>query len=237
MAAGPVHWDRTLVENLARVAGRVERACRRSGRSPESVTLIAIVKYVEDRVVEALPEVGVRNIGESRVQDALARAPLVQGRAVLHMVGTLQTNKVNKALRLFDVIHSLDRLDLVEAIQKRAERSVDGFLQVNLTGDASRRGIPPERVEDTIRAVRECAPAIRLRGLMTIPPAGEDPRPHFRRLRDLALRTGIGELSMGMSGDFEVAIEEGATHVRIGSALWEGLPDALLRRRHAPAGH
>ena len=218
--------------NVARVRARIAEAALRSGRRPESVLLVAVTKTVGvDRIREAVAS-GLRVLGENRVQEARAKVPEVPG-VTWHLVGSLQRNKVKEALQWFEVIHSVDSLSLAEEISRRAEgRSsspVEALVQVNISGEPQKHGVPPEEAAGVVaQALR--LPGLRVRGLMGMGPLVPDPeaaRPYFRRLRETrdrlreALRVaGLEDLSMGMTDDFEVAIEEGAAIVRVGRALF-----------------
>ena len=211
--------------NLERVRERVARAAERAGRRAEDVLLVGVSKTVDVARVRAAIAAGIEALGENRVQEARDKIAEV-GRGVRwHLIGHLQTNKVRDALELFDVIHSVDRIDLARELDRRARakgRTIDAFVQVNMGGEQSKGGWPPEAVETAVNALAALA-GLRVRGLMTIPPAverPEDARGWFRSLRKLAERHGLPELSMGMSGDFEVAVEEGATMVRVGTAIF-----------------
>jgi pyridoxal phosphate enzyme (YggS family) len=211
--------------NLERVRERVARAAERAGRRAEDVLLVGVSKTVDVARVRAAIAAGLEALGENRVQEARDKIAEV-GRGVRwHLIGHLQTNKVRDALELFDVIHSVDRIDLARELDRRARakgRVIDAFVQVNMGGEQSKGGWPPEAVETAVNALSALA-GLKLRGLMTIPPAverPEDARGWFRSLRKLAERHGLPELSMGMSGDFEVAVEEGATMVRVGTAIF-----------------
>jgi len=214
--------------NVARVRARIAEAAGRGGRRPESVLLVAVTKTVEvDRIREAVA-CGLRVLGENRVQEARAKAPEVPG-AVWHLIGSLQRNKVKEALRLFEVIHSVDTLSLAQEISERAGAEADVLIQVNISEEPQKHGVLPEDAE---RLVAEASrlPRLRVRGLMGMAPlvaAAEEARPFFRRLRELRDRlrealphARLDDLSMGMTDDFEVAIEEGSTMVRVGRALF-----------------
>jgi pyridoxal phosphate enzyme (YggS family) len=210
--------------NLDRVRERVARAAERAGRRPGDVLLIGVSKTVDvDRIREAIVA-GVPALGENRVQEAKAKVSVL-GRAVpWHLIGHLQTNKVKDALETFDVIHSLDRLELAEALERRAapvDRRVETFVEVNLAAEPAKSGVAPDGLAAMLERVA-ALPHLHVRGLMAIPPVGtpEDARPMFRALRKLAEAHGLRELSMGMSADFEIAIEEGATAVRVGTAIF-----------------
>lgn len=214
-----------IAANLEAVRGRIARAAERAGRDPASVRLVAISKTYGPEAVLAAWRAGQREFGENRVQEAEEKIPAVAAagaRPVWHLVGHLQTNKVRPALRLFDILHSIDSLHLAEALQRRSEEPVPALVEVNIGGEASKSGFAPADVDDALTALRRLS-QLDVRGLMTVAPAVADPeevRPLFRALAALAGRHGLPELSMGMSGDFEVAIEEGATLVRIGTAIF-----------------
>ena len=220
----------TLRSNLAAVRARIAAACASVRRDPAAVTLIAVTKAVDAAATQALIELGVRDIGENRQQDAAAKFPLVPALAgaakpKLHFIGPLQRNKVRRVLEVFDVIHSVDSLRLAEEIDKRAAelgREVPSFLEVNVAREARKHGFDPGEVHAALDQLAAKCPRLKVLGLMCMAPLHPDPekaRPHFRRMRELARG---GALSMGMSGDFEVAVEEGATHVRVGTALLKG---------------
>jgi hypothetical protein len=211
--------------NLERVRERIARAAERAGRRAEDVLLVGVSKTVDVARIRAALAAGLAALGENRVQEARDKIAEI-GRVVpWHLVGHLQTNKVRDALELFDVVHSVDRIDLARELDRRARaksRRIDVLVQVNMGGEASKGGWPPEAVETAVEAIAALG-GVKLRGLMTIPPPverAEDARAWFRALRKLAERHGLAELSMGMSGDFDVAIEEGATMVRVGTAIF-----------------
>jgi pyridoxal phosphate enzyme (YggS family) len=215
--------------NLERVRERIARAAERAGRRPQDVLLIGVSKTVDVDRIRAAIAAGIPALGENRVQEAAAKVEALGRPVPWHLIGHLQTNKVKDALALFDVVQSLDRLDLARALDRRAAalgRPVDALLQVNVGGEASKGGFEPDEVPSALDAVRALS-GLRVRGLMTIPPIAarsEDARPWFRALADLAKRLELAELSMGMSADFEVAIEEGATMVRVGTAIFGPRP-------------
>lgn len=214
---------------LAQVRGRIEDVCARTGRAPGSVTLIAVSKTFPVEAVRAAAEAGVTDFGENRVQEGAEKAEALAAsghRPTWHLIGHLQTNKVAAALRAFDVIHSVDSARLLDAIARHAmaDRPVHVFVQVNVAGEASKSGISLVDAPGLIARARATRGVI-LDGLMTIAPlegGQEAARQVFGALRTLAGREGLEQLSMGMSGDFEVAIEEGTTHVRIGRAIFGG---------------
>ncbi len=220
-----------LDRNLAAVHERIAAATARAGRAPGSVELIAVTKTFPAEVVRAAWEAGQSLFGENRVQEAAAKIPDLPGGARWHLIGHLQKNKVRRALPLFELLHSIDSRDLAEAVDRIAAE--EGLfprvlLEVNVAGEASKFGFAPDALERELDALL-ALPRLQIEGLMTIAPFADDPelaRPHFRALRALrdrlAARTGLpfGTLSMGMSGDFEIAVEEGATLVRVGSAIF-----------------
>jgi pyridoxal phosphate enzyme (YggS family) len=224
-----------IAANVARIRDRIARAAKRSGRSPADVTLVAVAKVVAaDRVREAIAA-GVTDIGENYLQEAVAKRPLVEVAARWHMIGHLQRNKAKQAVAIFDIIETVDSPRLARAVGRQAEASgrvVPVLLQINTSGEPSKSGVNPEQAEELLRAVGE-APGVRADGLMTNGRWDPDPeraRPEFRLLAGLARKleesTGVGMrwLSMGMSHDFEVAIEEGANLVRVGTGVFGPRP-------------
>lgn len=215
---------------VARVRAAIAAACARCGRDPRDVTLVGVSKIHPATVVQPVIDAGVTILGESRVQEAADKVPHLTGISELHLVGRLQRNKVKPAAALFDVIHSVDRLPLAEALQAAAQSTGKVqrvFLQVNIGRETQKGGVVPEALAELAEAVSAMA-HLRLEGLMCVPPYDPDPeaaRPYFQALARLAsdLPTRDGPplaLSMGMSNDFPIAIEEGATHVRVGTALF-----------------
>ena len=217
----------TIAERVAHVRQRVERAAERAGRSPADVTIVAVSKGFPPSAIEEAVVAGIAHLGENRVQEAAAKILALRGLPVSwHLVGHLQTNKAKTALELFDIIHSVDSLHLAEVLSHRTERPLPILLEVNAAGEASKFGFPPSEVDAAAQAIARL-PHLDLRGLMTVAPLVSDPetvRPVFRELRRLRDALGLRELSMGMTGDFEVAIEEGATLVRIGRAIFGERP-------------
>ena len=207
-----------LRSNLEGVRARIAAACARSGRNPSSVTLVVVTKSVPKELIPRLSDLGVTDIGENRPVEALERVGGLGGFR-RHMIGHLQTNKVAKALQWADAIHSVDRASLVRELTK-SNKKLPVFVQINVSGEASKGGFPPEEAE---AAVADAKKSLDVVGLMTMAPEGVDARPHFRRLRELAGRMGLAGLSMGMTQDFETAVEEGATHVRVGTAIFDGV--------------
>ncbi len=213
----------TIAERLALVQGRIAQAAERAGRSPDDVTLVAVGKAFPTEAVAEGIAAGLTHIGENRVQEAATKIPALRHLpATWHLIGHLQTNKAKTALELFDIIHSVDSLRLAQVLSRRAQRSIPVLLEVNVAGEASKFGFPPSEALQSAEAVTRL-PHVDLRGLMTIAPLVGDPeqvRPVFRELRRLRDALGLPQLSMGMTDDFEVAIEEGATIVRIGRAIF-----------------
>jgi hypothetical protein len=214
---------------VMRVRERIQAAAERAGRRADDVLLIAVSKTVEaERIREAI-DAGVAALGENRVQEAKTKVRALGHPVPWHLIGHLQTNKVKDALALFDVIHSIDRLEVAHEIERRAAgagRPIDVLLEVNVANESSKSGFLPDAVGEALDAIGGLA-HLRVRGLMAIPPIverAEDSRPAFKALSALAQRHGLGELSMGMSGDFEVAVEEGATMVRVGTAIFGPRP-------------
>lgn len=208
---------------------RVAAACQRSGRSEDEVTLVAVTKGVPPRAIVEAAHSGVRDFGENRIQEAATKRPALEDLprgTRWHMVGHLQTNKVKECLRLFDIIHSVDSLHLAEVISRRAARPVPVFLEVNVAGESTKHGFTPDELYGAFERI--CIlPNLEIHGLMTVAPLtgdAEEVRPVFASLRALAGRLNLRGLSMGMSDDFEVAVEEGATHVRIGRAIFGERP-------------
>ncbi|MDN4070195.1 YggS family pyridoxal phosphate-dependent enzyme [Paenibacillus sp. FSL R5-0407] len=222
----------SLKERIQHVEERIRAACDRSGRNPGEVTVIAVTKYVTTEMTRSVLESGITHLGENRPGVAVPKWEALGGQGVWHFIGHLQSRKVKDVVGKFQYIHSLDRLSLAQELDKRAAAAgatVNVFLQVNVSGETSKQGITPGEAEAFLREAEQY-PHIRIIGLMTMAPEEEDPertRPVFRRLRELrdelnakgVTKEPITELSMGMSGDFEVAIEEGATWVRLGTLL------------------
>ena len=220
-----------LEANVKAVRQRIEDTCARAGRQPDSVTLVAVTKGQPPEVVCAGAAAGLTLFGENKVQEAKAKIPLCPGRLRWHMVGHLQTNKCRDAVSLFEMVQSVDSLHLAEELNKRADqaaRTIPVLLEVNAVGEASKFGCRPDQLLADLDSIN-ALPRLEIQGLMTVPPWTPDPeavRPVFRQLRELKQRreqmlgAPLPHLSMGMTGDFEVAIEEGATMVRIGTALF-----------------
>ncbi len=210
---------------LGAVRQRIAQACRDAGRDPASVTLVAISKTFHAEAIEPVIAAGQRVFGENRVQEAKAKWPPLVARhpgIELHLVGTLQSNKARDAVALFDAIHSVDRASLAEALAKeiaRQSRRPLLFVEINTGGEAQKGGVIPQDADSFISACRDRY-GLSLSGLMCIPPHDEAPAPHFALTAQIARRNGLFLLSMGMSADFETAITFGATHVRVGTAIF-----------------
>ena len=214
--------------SLSDVLARLAQAERAATRPPGSVTLIAVSKLQPDDRVREVLQAGHRVFGENYVQEAAAKWPAFRDRfpgVTLHMIGPLQTNKAKLAVELFDAIQSLDRPSLADKLARLAQsrgRSPDLFVQVNTGAEPQKAGILPQDLDAFVASCR--AMDLPLHGLMCIPPEAYDPTPHFRALAAMAARNGLPGLSMGMSSDFETAIALGATHIRVGSALFGARP-------------
>ena len=220
-----------ITENLEAVRGQIAAACARAGRAAEAVRLLAVSKTYGPEAVRAAAAAGQRLFGENRVQEAAAKIPECPGNLEWHLIGHLQSNKAGAAARLFDWVHSVDSAKLLEALDREAGaagRRLQALVQVNVSGERSKSGLAPEAAGEVL-AAGDRLRNVEIRGLMTIPPLAEDPetaRPFFRKLRELrdgwAAATGLelGELSMGMTHDLAVAIEEGATFVRVGTGIF-----------------
>ena len=216
----------TIQRNVDIVQRRIAEAAARARRSPEDVRLIPITKSVGVDAIRVLMELGYDEVGENRVESAREkRAALDDAAMRWHMVGSMQRRKIGPAVAVFDYIDAVDRLPLAHALNQRAGeagRTVPVLLEVNVSGESTKHGFTPHDLEHAAAEIRTL-PFLRIDGLMTMAPLVEDPevtRPVFRTLRTWAQRLGLRELSMGMSNDFEIAVEEGATQVRIGTALF-----------------
>ena len=224
-----------LAENLEQIKERMAAACLRAGRDPASVTLMAVTKTHPPETVQAAADLGIVFVGENKVQEAKAKIPLCPGRLRWHFIGHLQSNKARDAVELFEMIQSVDSLALAQELNKRCEQAgkrLPILLEVNLAGEASKFGYAPERLLAELNDLN-ALPRLAVHGLMTVPPwkpVAEQVRPYFREARELKQRcegilgAPLPQLSMGMSGDYEVAIEEGATLVRVGTALFGERP-------------
>lgn len=213
-----------IAANLADIRRRIAEAAASIGRGPDQVTLVAVSKTVEVPGLEAALAAGQRIFGENRVQEADAKWPDLKARHAglqLRLIGPLQTNKAKDAVRLFDVIETIDRPKLIEALAKASDqvgRRPRVLVQVNIGREPQKAGVDPDQADSLIDAARLAGFVVD--GVMCIPPAEGDPSPHFDRLGEIGRRNGLAQLSMGMSGDFELAIRHGSTHVRVGSAIF-----------------
>jgi pyridoxal phosphate enzyme (YggS family) len=233
----------SLPDNLNSIQQRIRAACERAGRDPESVTLLAVTKGRPPEVVNEAARLGLVCFGENKVQEAKAKIPLCSSRLRWQMIGHLQSNKCRDAVELFGMIQSVDSFALAQEISKRAGlagRTMPVLLEVNAAGEASKFGYEPERLLAELPLIN-ALPRLEVHGLMTVAPWTAEPekvRPIFRRMRELKQRgeqilgAPLLHLSMGMSGDFEIAIEEGATLVRIGTALFG--PRSKAKREASP---
>ncbi|HWX20333.1 MAG TPA: YggS family pyridoxal phosphate-dependent enzyme [Candidatus Binatia bacterium] len=230
-----------LAANLEQIRQRIAAACERAGRPPESVSLLAVSKTHSPETVAEAARLGLTLFAENKVQEAKAKIPLCPGRLRWHMIGHLQSNKCREAVDLFEMIQSVDSLHLAEELNKRAEQAAKKMpilLEVNIVGEASKFGYKPQQLLVDLTRLN-AFPRLEVHGLMTVPPwtpVAERVRPVFKKLRELKgqceqiLGAPMLQLSMGMTGDFEVAIEEGATIVRIGTALFGERPKADVRK-------
>ncbi len=214
-----------IEQNFRNVTDRIALACERAGRSPDEVTLVAITKTHDAATVRAAFEVGLRHFGENRIQEAgskLAELEDVKSQSTWHMVGHLQTNKVKTAVELFDIIQSVDSVKLADFLSRNTHKPLPIFLEVNIGEEESKSGFSVAEISQSVSEIGKMQ-NLEVRGLMTVAPWVSDPeevRPVFRQLRELRDSLGLAELSMGMTDDFEVAIEEGATSVRVGRAIF-----------------
>jgi len=215
-----------LIETpLTKVRDQIARACADARRDPASVTLVAISKTFGAKAIEPVIAAGQRVFGENRVQEAKAKWPPLKerhGGIELHLVGALQSNKAKDAVALFDAIHSLDRPSLAEALAKEISkqgRRPTLFVEINTGGEPQKSGVLPEETDAFVKACRERY-GLQIAGLMCLPPADEPPAPHFALTAKIARRNNLALLSMGMSADFPIAIAFGATHVRVGTAIF-----------------
>ena len=212
--------------NLENVRNRIEQAAQRSGRSAGDVRLVAVTKTVGLEEVRILSELGVRDFGENRLKVATPKIGCLEEEATWHMIGSVQRRKARDVAALFDRVDSIDRLELAEALNRRCEalgKRMPVLLEVNVAGETQKHGVEPEKLAKTLEAMATFE-HLDVQGTLTMAPFVSDPeltRPVFASLRELTAKAGLRELSMGMTNDFEVAVEEGATQVRIGTALFE----------------
>jgi PLP dependent protein len=222
-----------ILTNLQQIVSEIERAALRVGRNPRDITLVAVTKNVDTGRIEEALRGGITHIGENRVQEAQKKYPVIGEQATWHLIGHLQTNKVKFAVPMFQLIHSVDRLSLAEEINRQASKqdmTARVLIQVNIAGEETKYGLDPQETFDFVQHIAKL-PGIKVAGLMTIAPYVENPeevRPVFRALRQQAesIRqrnihgVSMDILSMGMTGDFAVAIEEGATLIRVGTGIF-----------------
>ncbi|MEA2161962.1 MAG: dependent protein [Thermoanaerobaculia bacterium] len=211
-------------DNITAVEARIVRACANAGRARENVKLVAVSKTFPAELIDEAIVAGITDVGENRVQEARDKRPLVRGSARWHLIGHLQTNKAKDAVKLFDVVQAVDSLDLAEKLARAAEsqgKTIEILLQVNIGDEPQKSGIACSDVDAIAKKAAALTP-LHLAGLMAIPPIGtaDESRPYFRELRTMRDALGLKELSMGMSEDFEAAIEEGSTIVRVGRAIF-----------------
>jgi pyridoxal phosphate enzyme (YggS family) len=211
--------------NIREVRRRIAQACERRLRSPDEIKLVAITKGVGVSAIRAAFEHGIRDFGENRVQEAegnIAQLANLKPAITWHMVGHLQSNKAKSAVELFDIIHSVDSVRLADILNRRVEKLLPVLLEVNVSGEATKGGFSAGETEAAVKEIKQL-PNLKVLGLMTVAPFVADPeevRPVFRKLRELRDSLGLKHLSMGMTDDFEVAVEEGATMLRIGRAIF-----------------
>ncbi|MGA7676777.1 MAG: YggS family pyridoxal phosphate-dependent enzyme [Dehalococcoidia bacterium] len=214
-----------IAANLKDVQGRIAQACERSHRSPGEITLVVVTKEVGVSAIRAAFDCGMRDFGENRVQEAedkIAQLSDLRPDVTWHMVGHLQSNKAKTAVELFDIIHSIDSIKLAEILSRRVEKSFPVLLQVNVMGEATKSGFVVGEIANAVNEIKKL-PNLKVMGLMTIAPLVSEPeevRPVFRKLRELRDSLGLEHLSMGMTDDFEAAVEEGATMLRVGRAIF-----------------
>jgi len=213
--------DLTINLALADVLGRINAAATRVGRDPQEITLVAVSKGVGQEAILALARAGITVFGENRVQEAIDKFSGMPATS-LHFIGSLQMNKVKKAVGFFDLIHSIDSIPLAEKVSEEAKRQSfvqSVLIQINLGGETAKGGVSVKELPALFAAVQQCS-HLKLLGLMAIPPISTNPRPYFSRLRELGTSFELTRFSMGMSSDFEMAIEEGASWIRIGTAIF-----------------
>jgi pyridoxal phosphate enzyme (YggS family) len=229
-----------LAENLEQIEKRIHAACERAGRTRDSVLLLAVSKTHPPETIRDATNLGLTFFGENKIQEAKAKIPNCPGKARWHFIGHLQSNKCRDAVELFEMIQGVDSLAIAQEINKRAEqlsKTIPILLEINVAGEGSKFGYKPEQMLAELEALN-VLPRLEIHGLMAIPPytpVPEKARPYFQKLRELKqqaealLGAPLPQLSMGMSGDFEVAIEEGATIIRVGTALFGERLSSLRR--------
>lgn len=215
-----------LQENLSHLENRIVNACKRAGRKRDEITLIAVTKTHPVEIIREAYNLGIRDFGENRVQELLKKKDMLPSDIRWHLIGHLQSNKAKYIAEFVHCVHSVDSFETAKELSKRAEqysRTIDVLLEINVAGEATKEGIPLSEGKGLLHHLSEEATSLFVRGLMTVAPFENDPeqvRPFFRDLHRLCGELELKELSMGMTNDFEVAIEEGATMIRLGSALF-----------------
>lgn len=234
-----VDLNELLTRSITQLNERIDQACKRSGRSRDELTVVAVTKTVAPEVMQAAINAGIGHIGENRIQEAQEKLPLIQSDVTKHLIGNVQSNKARFVPQLFDWVHSVYRLKIARALGRHAEsqgKVVQALIQVDQVGDEGKHGARPEEVAQLAQGMSEIN-GIKVRGLMTMAPFTDDEgriRETFRAVRHLAQTIdqmnipgiSMDQLSMGMSGDFHIAIEEGATMIRVGSVLFGSRPPA-----------
>jgi len=214
-----------IARNIEEVRERIAHVAARAGRSPDEITIIAVTKYVDDSAIQQAVKAGIKHFGENRVQEAEHKILRLPGSGLCptwHMIGHLQRNKVQTALKIFDIIHSIDSVRLAQAISAQAEKVITIILQINIAREKKKGGFQRDELSEAVAEISRL-PNLSIKGLMTIAPLVDDPeevRPVFKELRELRTSFGMEHLSMGMSNDFEIAVEEGATMVRLGRIIF-----------------
>jgi pyridoxal phosphate enzyme (YggS family) len=217
--------DGSAAGRLAEVRRRIAQACAEAGRDPAAVTLVAVSKTFDADAIAPVIAAGQRVFGENRVQEAKAKWPVLRAQypdLVLHLIGPLQSNKAKEAVALFDAIHTLDRPSVCAALAKEIDKQGSQpllLVEINTGAEPQKAGVPPDAADAFLRECRDTY-GLAIAGLMCIPPIDEPPAPHFALTAKIAARNGLKMLSMGMSADYEIAIRLGATHVRVGSAIF-----------------
>ncbi|MEX2244673.1 MAG: YggS family pyridoxal phosphate-dependent enzyme [Fimbriimonadaceae bacterium] len=210
----------SVASRLRDVRDRIERACASVGRDPSAVTLVAVTKTVAVGRIREAYDLGVRDFGENRLQEALPKIEALPRDVKWHFVGVLQSNKAKAVANSFHVVHTVEKLS--QLVQIERARPIEGLIEVNIAREPQKAGVLPENLDKSVALVQQCV-NVRFRGLMAMGQLSSDPeenRPHFRQMSELGKRFGAEWLSMGMSADLEVAIQEGSTHVRVGTAIF-----------------
>lgn len=217
--------SQVIAGNINSVYRRIEVAAKRSNRDKKEIKIIAVSKNFSADYIKSAYEYGLRDFGENRIQEAASKFPKIvdiRNSLTLHFIGHLQTNKVKTAIDLFDMIHSIDSVYLAEKVSQRSLKKVPVFIEVNVSGEKTKYGLLPDQLDDAVNKI-SALPNLEIMGFMTVAPSvnnPEDARPIFRKLKQLNDLYNFKELSMGMSDDFEIAIEEGSTMIRIGRAIF-----------------